>query len=228
MDENGGVLLWLRKPSYIYNSNVGSSRWMNIYFKIPIDKTVSMLIILGNHQIKWFISVATNQLLRVMMLCWASEHVHHRRSLSNGSFLQGRLTFAPNSLKQVCIYIYTYVLCIYIYYIYMYYVYVYNIMFYYIYIYIYMYILCKYIPFRTCLRVAWNRDCAAFRARRHPHPTGRNCHLHLGLGGSMDHWDFLGTHTVKACFLALETKILRGFQMFSFHKCWMFDVDKCW
>ena len=160
MDENGGVPLWLRKPSYIYiyNSNVGSSRWMNIYFKIPIDKTVSMLIILGNHQIKWFISVVTNQLLRVMMLCWASEHVHHRRSLSNGSFLQGRLTFAPNSLKQVCIYIYTYVLCIYIYvyyiymcviymlyitYIYMYYVYMYYVYIWYIYSYIYMY--CIYI-----------------------------------------------------------------------------------
>ena len=125
---------------YIYNSNVGSSRWMNIYFKIPIDKTVSMLIILGNHQIKWFISVATNQLLRVMMLCWASEHVHHRRSLSNGSFLQGRLTFAPNSLKQVCIYIYICIVYIYMYYIYMYYIYVCVLYIYMLYItYIYMY-----------------------------------------------------------------------------------------
>ena len=152
MDENGGVLLWLRKPSYIYiyNSNVGSSRWMNIYFKIPIDKTVSMLIILGNHQIKWFISVATNQLLRVMMLCWASEHVHHRRSLSNGSFLQGRLTFAPNSLKQVCIYIYIHMYCVYIYiyvlYIYMYYIYICVCVIYICYIsHIYIYVLCIYI-----------------------------------------------------------------------------------
>ena len=148
MDENGGVPLWLRKPSYIYNSNVGSSRWMNIYFKIPIDKTVSMLIILGNHQIKWFISVVTNQLLRVMMLCWASEHVHHRRSLSNGSFLQGRLTFAPNSLKQFCIYIYIHMYCVYIY-IYMCTIYIcvcYIYVIYHIYIYIcIMYICIMYI-----------------------------------------------------------------------------------